>query len=41
MEGVRMAGTLETVNAVEQLRAFRSARKEEVKSKWHEKKMNG
>ena len=37
MEGVRMAGTLETENAVER-RAFKSARKEEVKSKWHEKK---
>lgn len=35
-----MAGTLETENAVEQ-RALKGARKEEVKRKWHEKKMCG
>ena len=35
-----MAGTLKTENAVEQ-RAFKSARKEEVKRKWHEKQMCG
>ena len=39
MEGVRMAGTLKTENDVEQ-RAFKSARKEEVKREWHEKKMH-
>ena len=32
-----MAGTLETENAVER-RAFKSARKEDGKRKWHEKK---
>jgi len=40
MEAVRIASTLETGNAVEQ-RAFKSARKEEAKRKWHERKMCG
>lgn len=40
MEGVKMAGTLKTEKRVEQ-RAFKCAGKEEVKRKWHEKKMHG
>ena len=40
MEDVRMAGTLETDNAVKQ-RAFKRTRKGEVNRKWHEKRMRG